>query len=424
MGLTDFLEKHRANKAKKQNKSSPAATTSSPSNENSIVVEKESHPSADSSSSSSSRTTSSTISSRSMSSKSSSVSSNDSFSSSSSNESSTKKISETASGPRSKKIKKSSSQDANSTAKETASKERDLDDERSDTNTSTNTTTHTSKQDQDQDKSEPNTNETSTAIVQKHPQEYLPKYLHRYVQHSHGDFFISPYFDPRLIATLMYEGFLPIATPNYLVPKLHKERCVIYPLHSTTENKSTVHISKNVKKRSKKFTLTCNQSFRNVVQGCHDQHGISWLYPPIVDAFETILENTSLLEPHQTNTFPIQFYTVEVWNLEGDLVGGELGYAFGTIYTSLTGFSKEDNAGSVQLAALGQFLWEQGFEMWDLGMELEYKQRLGARNMPRHEFVQTVKELRDKDTLLLKLEEPKCCKEMIVNASRRSESGC
>jgi Leu/Phe-tRNA-protein transferase len=148
------------------------------------------------------------------------------------------------------------------------------------------------------------------------------------------------------------------------------------------------------------------------------------LYPPIVDAFETILENTSLLEPHQTNTFPIQFYTVEVWNLEGDLVGGELGYAFGTIYTSLTGFSKEDNAGSVQLAALGQFLWEQGFEMWDLGMELEYKQRLGARNMPRHEFVQTVKELRDKDTLLLKLEEPKCCKEMIVNASRRSESGC
>lgn len=400
MGLTDFLEKHRANKAKKQNKSSPAATTSSPSNENSIVVEKESHPSADSSSSSSSRTTSSTISSRSMSSKSSSVSSNDSFSSSSSNESSTKKISETASGPRSKKIKKSSSQDANSTAKETASKERDLDDERSDTNTSTNTTTHTSKQDQDQDKSEPNTNETSTAIVQKHPQEYLPKYLHRYVQHSHGDFFISPYFDPRLIATLMYEGFLPIATPNYLVPKLHKERCVIYPLHSTTENKSTVHISKNVKKRSKKFTLTCNQSFRNVVQGCHDQHGISWLYPPIVDAFETILENTSLLEPHQTNTFPIQFYTVEVWNLEGDLVGGELGYAFGTIYTSLTGFSKEDNAGSVQLAALGQFLWEQGFEMWDLGMELEYKQRLGARNMPRHEFVQTVKELRDRKSVV------------------------
>ncbi|GFH53357.1 leu phe-trna protein transferase [Chaetoceros tenuissimus] len=419
MGLTDFLEKHRANKAKKQNKSSPAATRTSPSNENSIVLEKESHPSTDSSSSSHT-TSNSSISSGSMSSKSSSMSSNDFFSSSSSNGSSIKSSEEAASGPRSKKIKKSTSQDANSSsANENDSKKQDLDDERSDANTSTNTTTDTSKQ--DQDNSEPNTKETSTAIVQKHPQEYLPKYLHRYVQHSHGDFFISPYFDPRLIATLMYEGFLPIATPNYLVPKLHKERCVIYPLHSSSG--STVHISKNVKKRSKKFTLTCNQSFRKVVQGCHDQHGISWLYPPIVDAFETILENTSLLEPHQTNTFPITFYTIEVWNLDGDLVGGELGYAFGTIYTSLTGFSKEDNAGSVQLAALGQFLWEQGFEMWDLGMELEYKQRLGARNMPRHEFVQTVKELRDKDTLVLKLDEPKCCKEMIVNASR-SESGC
>ena len=293
------------------------------------------------------------------------------------------------------------------------------------------------------------------------PQDYLPAYLARDVQHSHSDFFISTSFDPRLIAQLMYEGFLPIATPRYLVPKLHKKRCVVYPLdvelelelehehehehndhdnhgdqdgdqdgnphphpnidNTTHQHTPAIHISKNSKKRSKKFLMTINKSFDQVVQGCHDQHGIAWLYPPIVDAFRVIHQGSSLIPEQDTNSFSVRLYSIEVWSAAtGELVGGELGYATGSIYTSLTGFAKESDAGSVQLVALGSFLWRHGFEMWDFGMTLDYKIYLGAHDMPRHEFVENLKELRGRNVGLMKMEERQCCKRIILGGESKS----
>jgi hypothetical protein len=87
-------------------------------------------------------------------------------------------------------------------------------------------------------------------------------------------------------------------------------------------------------------------------------------------------------------------YSTEVWNEEGVLVGGELGYTVGSIYTSLTGFFKQNNAGSVQMAALGRLLSQAGFTLWDLGMDMNYKQELGSQLMPRSEFVQEVQRVR------------------------------
>jgi Leu/Phe-tRNA-protein transferase len=77
------------------------------------------------------------------------------------------------------------------------------------------------------------------------------------------------------------------------------------------------------------------------------------------------------------------------------LVGGELGYTVGTIYTSLTGFSSRDSAGSVQLAALGKLIFAAGFTVWDLGMSMDYKQSLGAQLVPRDDFVRMVHEARE-----------------------------
>ena len=64
------------------------------------------------------------------------------------------------------------------------------------------------------------------------------------------------------------------------------------------------------------------------------------------------------------------------------------------MYTSLTGFSSQDSAGSVQLAALGRMLCTLGFSMWDLGMDMDYKQTLGAHLMPREEFLAHIHSVR------------------------------
>ena len=117
---------------------------------------------------------------------------------------------------------------------------------------------------------------------------------------------------------------------------------------------------------------------------------------------------------------PVRLYSIEVWNKEtGDLAAGELGYGVGKIYTSLTGFSKEDSAGSIQLAALGQLLYNSGYDMWDLGMALDYKSKLGAHGMKRGVFVETVKRLRmKKPNRLLECDEPTSCKELIGMETR------
>lgn len=200
---------------------------------------------------------------------------------------------------------------------------------------------------------------------------YVPKYLKPYIYPYHGEYCYTPIFQTRFIAQVMAEGFLPVATQGMLLPKLHTERCVI-------RLPNELHVSKSARKKSKKYSITVNQRFQETIDGCQEQHGRNcWLYPPLVAAFREMMKagkiEASVMDDHTGKPIPgrcwtVRLYTIEVWNLEtGALAAGELGYTVGAIYTSLTGYTKEDSAGSVQMAALGRMLIELGFEMWDLG---------------------------------------------------------
>ena len=228
--------------------------------------------------------------------------------------------------------------------------------------------------------------------------DYIPQYLRRCISPYGGDFCYTTVFHFRLIAQLMSEGFLPIAAEGVLLPKLHAERCVI-------SLPNDLHVSKSVRKKSKRFSITINKNFDKVIDGCKKQHGSRcWLYPPLVEEFKTMNENGSVEVPifaDGTNSSeskcPVRLYSIEVWNNStGELVGGELGYSVGSIYTSLTGFASQDSAGSVQLAALGRLLSTLGFSIWDLGMEMDYKTTLGSKLMPRDEFVACVRNERER----------------------------
>jgi len=120
-------------------------------------------------------------------------------------------------------------------------------------------------------------------------------------------------------------------------------------------------------------------------------------------------------------------YSIEVWDVTtGALAGGELGYSVGSIYTSLTGFSFQDSAGSVQLAALGRMLCRHGFTLWDLGMEMDYKTGLGSILMPRKDFVQHVHDVRcaNSDRVLPNYSTPMSAKELIdLDLIQSTENG-
>lgn len=238
--------------------------------------------------------------------------------------------------------------------------------------------------------------EVESSEVEIRPRKsWIPPYLANLVTPYCDEIWCTPFFDERLVAQLMSEGFLPIASSEMLLPKLHLERCVI--------RWSTFHVSKSVKKKGKRWDISVNREFDRVVQGCHAQHGVAWLYPPIVRAFEEIHRKgtpgfpTMVISDGTLQKYcPVRLYSIEVWSAAtGALVAGELGYTVGNVYTSLTGFSSEDGAGSAQLAALGTMLQSAGFKMWDLGMYLSYKERLGARQMSREEFVNEVRQARE-----------------------------
>jgi Leu/Phe-tRNA-protein transferase len=267
---------------------------------------------------------------------------------------------------------------------------------------------------EDDDEEDSVTNEDGKTIA-----SYIPTYLQRYVfpcimneASADSDFCYTPYGvdNPRLTAQLMMEGFLPMAHSNTLfLPKLHRQRCLIHPLAEQ------LHISKNSRKKSKHYDLTINQAFGEVIAACRAQHQPScWLYPALVQVFavlqdatvqnargyRTVARNDAADGSRERYPVAVRFYSTEVWrqtkNDDTDtkdaprqLVAGEIGYTVGDrgIYTSLTGFSREDSAGSVQLATLGALLCHWQFACWDLGMHLPYKEQLGGRTVPRAEFV-------------------------------------
>ena len=65
-----------------------------------------------------------------------------------------------------------------------------------------------------------------------------------------------------------------------LLPKLHTERCVL-PL-------DRLHVSRKTRRRARSFTLTCSTAFGAVIDGCLEQHGESWLYPPLRHTFAAL----------------------------------------------------------------------------------------------------------------------------------------
>jgi len=256
-----------------------------------------------------------------------------------------------------------------------------------------------------------------------------------------GDFCWSVDFAGSFLRRLFATGFLPICSKMpvagdppeelyVLLPKLHRKRCVLLDF-------GTIHVDRGARKRSRRYRLAVDSDFQGVVQGCIEQHGESWLWPPMRDAFLSLLQEQQastceavrpealpkgaqwesagsgqatqggepvqpepVAEDHGRPALAATIHSVELWAEEGGdsqpvrLVAGEIGYVCGTMYTSLTGFYRESGAGTVQLLAVAGLLLRAGVQCWDLGMNHDYKDNLGAQDLERADFVTLQRSLR------------------------------
>ncbi len=85
-------------------------------------------------------------------------------------------------------------------------------------------------------------------------------------------------------------------------------------------------------------------------------------------------------------------HSVEVW-MEGELVGGLYGVAIGRMFYGESMFSRRNDASKIALAHLARQLERWNFGMIDCQMHTPHLASLGAREIPRAEFIARLQEL-------------------------------
>jgi Leu/Phe-tRNA-protein transferase len=197
------------------------------------------------------------------------------------------------------------------------------------------------------------------------------------------EFCVALDFDPFFLADLMAAGFLVMsmsfdspeddegdAREEFLVlPKLHLERSVLFW--------DDLHETKSARRMLKRYELRYDRDFDLVLENCARVHGEGWLTPPLRESIRRIRGMPGC---------PVRPVSFGVYR-DGELLAGEFGVEAGRVYTSYSGYREEDSAGTVQMLLTGRYLRDRGFAFWDLGMPLDYKDRLGAKNISPVEFV-------------------------------------
>ena len=144
-------------------------------------------------------------------------------------------------------------------------------------------------------------------------------------------------------------------------------------------------IEKKVRKliRDGVFRYTFDQAFTDVVQACRAPRAgkvpLTWMRPEVV---ETFLEAFDQGHAH----------SVEVWNDDGDLVGGAFGTAVGGLFIAESQFFRVSNASKAGYVVLNRHLMEWGFRLNDSKFQSPFMAQQGYREIPRDEYLGIIAE--------------------------------
>lgn len=183
---------------------------------------------------------------------------------------------------------------------------------------------------------------------------------------------------PDTLLSAYYQGIFPwYSEGDPILWWSPQTRCVIEP--------SSLHISKSLKKsmRQQSFKVTFNHSFDAVITACSrkDSEEDSWIDQPMMDAYS---------ELHQQG----HAHSVEVWRDEV-LIGGAYGVAMGAVFCGESMFSYATDASKIALAYLCKQLISMGFKHLDCQLETDHLISMGAKLLPRGEFLKLLHSHRD-----------------------------
>ncbi len=145
-----------------------------------------------------------------------------------------------------------------------------------------------------------------------------------------------------------------------------------------------LHVSRSLRRvvRAAPFEVRLDTAFRDVMLACaapRADDGGTWITGEMLDAYSALFR---LGHAH----------SVEAWS-DGELVGGLYGVAIGRMFFGESMFSRRADASKVALVHLVRQLDRWGFALLDCQMSTPHLASLGAREIPRAEFLSHVRSL-------------------------------
>lgn len=188
---------------------------------------------------------------------------------------------------------------------------------------------------------------------------------------------------PSTLVDAYRRGIFPWPHPGVPLPWFSPDPRGVLPLDG-------FHTSRSLRRtlRQRSWTTTLDRAFAEVVAGCARHRGPAgtWITPAMARAYGRL---------HELGWA----HSVEVWD-GSRLVGGLYGVQAGGIFTGESMFHRVPDASKIALLDLVDRLQAAGGTLVDVQLTTEHLATLGARDVPRRDFLATLLEVRDDDVRL------------------------
>jgi leucyl/phenylalanyl-tRNA--protein transferase len=179
--------------------------------------------------------------------------------------------------------------------------------------------------------------------------------------------------EPSTLIAAYRAGIFPWPVEDYELLWWSPDPRAILPLDA-------LHVSRSLARRlrQQRFRVTLNAAFAEVIGGCADRED-TWITPALRTAYERL---------HALGWA----HSVEVWSPEGTLAGGLYGVAVGALFSAESMFHRARDASKVALVALVEHARRVGLTLLDVQVPSNHLASLGARTIPRREYLARVAE--------------------------------
>jgi leucyl/phenylalanyl-tRNA--protein transferase len=187
--------------------------------------------------------------------------------------------------------------------------------------------------------------------------------------------------EPATLVDAYRRGIFPWPHPGAPLPWFSPDPRGVIPLDGLVVSRSL-----RARIRHCGWETTVDHAFSTVIAGCADRPGLvgeagTWITAPMRAAYQRL---HGLGHAH----------SLEVW-ADGELVGGLYGVAVGGVFTGESMFHLATDASKVALVDLTARLAEAGGCLIDVQVVTPHLASLGARDLPRAEFLERLAQVRD-----------------------------